>query len=97
MNQDLQDFEDYRGRLWIKLYGHLRGILLIPAFRRCVDAPAKSFEMKEPSNNNLSTQTGGIIDNPENPVNPDSKPGVADKFILKPVGEKTRGIASLQR
>ena len=71
LNQDLQDFEDYRGRLWIKLYGHLRGILLIPAFRRCVDAPAKSFEMKEPSNNNLSTQTK---DDKVNPVNTDSKP-----------------------
>jgi hypothetical protein len=30
--------------------------------------------MKEPSNNNLSTQTGDVIDNPENP---DSKPNVS--------------------
>ena len=37
-------------------------------------ASTKSFEMKEPSNNNLFTQTGDVIDNPENPVNPDSKP-----------------------
>ena len=34
---------------------------------------------------------------PRNPVNPDSKPRVAGKFILKPIGEKTRGIASLQK
>jgi len=40
-------------------------------------ASAKSFEMKEPSNNILSTQTGDIIDNPENPVNPDSKPSAS--------------------
>ena len=33
--------------------------------------------------------------NPRNPVIPDSKPRVAGKFILKPIGEKTRGIASL--
>ena len=41
------------------------------------NASAKSFEMKEPSNNNLSTQTGDVIDNPENPVNPDSKPSAS--------------------
>jgi len=29
------------------------------------------------SNNILSTQTGDIIDNPENPVNPDSKPSAS--------------------
>ena len=40
-------------------------------------ASAKSFEMKEPSNNYLSTQTRDVIDNPENPVNPDSKPTVS--------------------
>ena len=60
-------------------------------------ASTKSLEMKEPSNNNLSTQTGDVIDNPENPVNPDSKPRVEGEFILKPDGEKTRSIASLQR
>ena len=48
-------------------------------------ASAKSFEMKEPSNNNLFTQTGDVIDNPENPVNPDSKPDAGNdqnKIIL---------------
>ncbi len=37
-------------------------------------ASTKSLEMKEPSTNKLSTQTGDVIDNPENHVNPDSKP-----------------------
>jgi hypothetical protein len=51
--------------------------------------------MKEASNNKLPTQIEDVIVNPRNPVNPDSKPGVEDKFILKPIGEKTRGITSL--
>ena len=34
-------------------------------------ASAKSFEMKEPSNNILYHKTNDVIDNP---VNPDSKP-----------------------
>jgi hypothetical protein len=41
--------------------------------------------MKEPSTNNLFTQTGDVIDNPENPVNPDSKPDAGNdqnKIIL---------------
>jgi hypothetical protein len=33
--------------------------------------------MKAPFNNNLSTQTGDVIVNPINPVNPDSKPFAA--------------------
>ena len=38
-----------------------------------------------------------VLSNPENPVNPDSKPQLkAGEFTLKPVGEKTRGIASLR-
>jgi hypothetical protein len=40
------------------------------------------------------TQTNDVIDNPENP---DSKPSVAGKFKLGPIGEKTRGIASLRK
>jgi hypothetical protein len=40
-------------------------------------ASAKSFEMKEPSNNILYYQTNHVIDNPENPVNPDSKPSAS--------------------
>ena len=81
LNQDLQDFEDYRGRLWIKFDGHLRVILLIPAFRRCVNASAKSLEMKKLSNNNLSTQTNDVIVNPRNPVNPDSKRDASGQIL----------------
>ncbi len=70
-------------RIWVLFY---------TSFRRCVDASAKGFEMKEASNNNLATQIEDVIVNLRNP---DSKPGVEGKFILKPIGEKTRGIASL--
>jgi hypothetical protein len=37
------------------------------------NAAAKSFEMKAPFNNKLPTQTGDVLVNPINPVNPDSK------------------------
>jgi len=60
-----------------------------------MEASTKGFEMKEPSPNNLPNRIEDVICNPRNPVNPDSKPGVGGKFILKPIGEKTRGIASL--
>jgi len=40
-----------------------------------MEASTKRFEMKEPSANNLPTQTDDVIVNPRNPVNPDSKPG----------------------
>ena len=36
LNQDLQDFEDYRGRLWFKRKGHLQMITFYHPFRRCV-------------------------------------------------------------
>ena len=49
-----------------------RGILLIPTFRRCDNASAKGFEMKEAHNNYLPTQTDDVIVNPINPENPDS-------------------------
>ena len=48
--------------------------------------------MEAACNKNLPTQTNDVIVNPENP---DSKPGVRGEFTLKPVGEKTRSIASL--
>jgi hypothetical protein len=38
-------------------------------------AAAKSPEMKASFNNNLPNQTKGVMVNPRNPVNPDSKPG----------------------
>ncbi len=69
-----------------------REIILTPTFRRCVDASAKGFEMKEASPNNLPNRIEDVI---VNPINPDSKLGVGSKFILKPIGERTRGIASL--
>ena len=36
-------------------------------------ASARGFEIKAPFNNNLPPQTGDLIVNPINPVNPDSK------------------------
>ena len=48
-------------------------ILLIPAFRRCDDASAEGFEMKEASNNYLPIRTNDVIVNPINLENPDSK------------------------
>jgi hypothetical protein len=36
------------------------------------NASARCFEMKAPFNNNLPLQTGDIMFNPKNPVNPDS-------------------------
>ena len=61
------------------------------------NASAKSIIKSNNLQFNLHVQNDDVLYNSENPVNPDSKPGVADKFILKPVREKTRGIASLQR
>ncbi len=40
------------------------------------NASAKSLAMKAPSNNNLPSQTNDVIFNPQNPVNPDSKPQI---------------------
>ena len=42
-------------------------------FRRCVTHRRKGFEMKAPFNNNLPLQTGDVMVNPINPLNPDSK------------------------
>ena len=61
------------------------------------NASARGFEMKAPFNNNLPMSSNDVIVNPVNPVNPDSKSSASGKFILKPVGEKTRGIASLRK
>ena len=58
-------------------------------------AAAGGREMKSPSNRNIPTLTGDVIINPINPENPDSKPIFEIIFKLIPVGEKTRGIASL--
>ena len=37
------------------------------------NASAKSLEMEASFNNKLPTQTGDVMVNPNNPVNPDSK------------------------
>jgi hypothetical protein len=43
-------------------------------FAAAMIAAAKSPEMKAPFNNNLPSQTKGVMVNPVNPENPDSKP-----------------------
>jgi hypothetical protein len=39
------------------------------------DAAAESLEMDAPFNNNLPTPFSDVMDNPQNPVNPDSNQG----------------------
>ena len=45
---------------------------LILFFSPMRNASARGFDMKAPTNNNLPSQTGDVIINPENPENPDS-------------------------
>ena len=59
-------------------------------------AAARGRLMKAPFNSNLPSQTGDVIVNPENPVNPDSKPIFAIIFKLKPVEEKTMRASPLR-
>ncbi|MFN5788902.1 MAG: hypothetical protein ACK469_09075, partial [Bacteroidota bacterium] len=59
-------------------------------------AAAGGREMKALFKSYLHTQPGDVIVNPRNPVNLDSKPIFEIIFYLRPVGEKTRSIASLQ-
>ena len=51
-------------------------------FAAAMIAAAKSSEMKAPFNNNLPSQAKGVMVNPENPVNPDSKPGYRINYQL---------------
>ena len=44
LNQDLQDFEDYRERLCFNRKGHLSRITLYPTFRRCITHRRKALE-----------------------------------------------------
>ena len=81
LNQDLQDFEDCRGRLRFGCKGHLQITTLDPPFRRCVTHRRKGQETKAPFYNNFSTQTNDVIINPGNPENPDSKPMTAAHAI----------------
>ena len=60
------------------------------------NAAAGGRVMKVSFNSYLPTQPGDVIVNPRNPENPDSKPIFEIIFYLRPVGEKTRSIASLQ-
>ncbi len=45
------------------------------------NASAKSREMKAPFNINLPMPSSDVIVNPQNPVNPDSKPVAAARII----------------
>jgi hypothetical protein len=56
-------------------------------------ASAKSQETKAPFSNNLPSQTKGVIINPENPVNPDSKPSCCARQI--PAAPDPRGVTRL--
>ena len=44
-------------------------------------AAAESLEMDAPFNNNLPTPFSDVMVNPQNPVNPDSKPMAAAHLI----------------
>ena len=72
LNQDLQDFQDYRGRLRFKRKGARRGLLYMLLFAGALRIGEK-LGNKSIVYNNLTTQTGDVICSPENPVNPDSK------------------------
>ena len=45
------------------------------------NASAESQELDTPFKNNLPTPTNDVMVNPENPVNPDSKPAAAARII----------------
>ena len=50
---------------------------------------ARGLEMKAPFINNLSTQTGDVMVNPQNPVNPDSNQVLGVNFISTPAKKKS--------
>ena len=57
--------------------------ILAPAQKKSVrNASARGLAMKATFINNLSTQTNDVLYNPQNPVNPDSKPGVRGEFYI---------------
>ena len=72
LNQDLQDFQDYRGRLRFKSKGARRGLLYMLLFAGVLRIGEK-LGNESTVYNNLTIQTGDLIINPENPENPDSK------------------------
>ena len=87
LNQDLQDFQDYRGRLRFKRKGARRGLLYMLLFAGALRIGEK-LGNKSIVYNNLTTQTGDVICSPENPVNPDSK--VAASTKMQPCQEKSK-------
>jgi hypothetical protein len=50
-------------------------------FAAAIIAAAKSPEIKTSFNNNLLSQTKGVMVNPRNPENPDSKPSCCARQI----------------
>ena len=72
LNQDFQDFEDWKGGLRFGCKGHSYIGYFIPFFSSMRYAPTRGFEMKARSNNNFPTQINDVIINPRNPENPDS-------------------------
>ena len=72
LNQDLQDFQDYRGRLCFKRKG-VRIVLLYMFLFAGALRIGEKLGNESTVYNNLTIQTGDLIINPENPVNPDSK------------------------
>ena len=71
-------------------------VFSLQAFSLMRYASAKWKGEKEYSTNKHHTRNDDVLCNPENSVNPDSKPGVRGAFILKPIAKKTRSIASLR-
>ncbi len=72
LNQDLQDFEDYSGRLRVERNGYSQRIILYTSFSPMCYTSAKSLAIKAASNNKLPTQNNDVMVNPINPENPDS-------------------------
>jgi hypothetical protein len=72
LNQDLQDFQDCRGRLRHGYNGVFVEDYFIPFFSPMCYTSAGGLAMKAPFNNKLPSQTNDVIVNPRNPVNPDS-------------------------
>ena len=62
-------------------------------FAAAMIAAANSLEMKAPFNNNLPSQTKGVMVNPVNPENPDSKLGCCTHQI--PAAPDPRGVTCL--
>jgi hypothetical protein len=62
-------------------------------FAAAIIASAKSPEMKASFNNTLPSQTKGVMVNPRNPENPDSKPSCCARQI--PAAPDPRGVTCL--